>query len=67
MKPSQAPLKEISNKVGERKNKESKSQVQARNVNPKWDTKGQRNKLCSKAFTSCEKHTIKGKGNLKKN
>jgi hypothetical protein len=61
MKPSQAPLKKISNKGGKGRTK-SRSQVQARNENPKWDTKGQRSKLCSKALTSCKKHIIKGKG-----
>jgi hypothetical protein len=38
-------IKENIQQRGEKKNKESRSQVQVRNVNPKWDTKGAKEQI----------------------
>jgi len=37
------------------------TQARARSANPLWVTKGQRNKLCSRALTRCKKHIEKEK------
>lgn len=49
-------------KGGKRRNKERRLKSKLKRQNPKWVTKGQKNKSCSEAPTSCIKHIRKTKG-----
>jgi hypothetical protein len=61
MKPWQAPLNKASSEGGKRKNKERGPKSEPHEQNPKRVTKGQRNKLFSRALTSHKKHIKEGK------
>lgn len=62
MKPWQVPVNKALSKGGKRRNKERRLKSKLKRQNPKWVTKGQKNKWCSEAPTSCMKHIRKKKG-----
>jgi hypothetical protein len=62
MKLWQTPVNKALSKEGKGRNKERRLKSKLKGQNPNWNTKGQKNKSCSKAPTSCTKHIGKKKG-----